>query len=175
MVKHTLLFLALSTACAAPLTETVSAPIAGVAAKARFTVVEFFSSDCGCQRAHDERLKELAAEFLPLGVQFVAVDSEAGATEGKDDAERRARGYPFALLTDNQGAWADALGATYATYVVVLDERGGVLYRGGIDSDKQHLTADASLWLRETLSRLVRGEAPRVSRTNALGCVLRRR
>ena len=143
--------------------------------RAPFTVIVFFSADCPCQRAHDPRLRELFAQYRPRGVEVVAVDAEATATPASDRDEALARGYPFPLLTDPDGAVADALGAVWATYAVVVDASGRVRYRGGLDSDRTHLTEGAALWLRDALDRVLAGGEPEPAETSSLGCALRRR
>lgn len=141
---------------------------------APLTVVVFFSSHCPCQRAHDERLRALAAKYVPAGVRFVLVDAEVDATQPGDDGEARARGYPFPVLADPSGSLADSLGAEYATYTVVLDAQRRIRYQGGIDSDKQQMTADAHFYLRDALDDLLGGRSPAVPVGKTLGCVLRR-
>ena len=142
---------------------------------APLTVVVFFSSHCPCQRAHDERLRSLSARYAQAGVRFVLVDAESDADRRKDEAEARVRGYPFPVLADPSGSLADALGAEYATYTVVLDAAQRIRYEGGIDSDKQHLTEDARFYLRDALDDLLAGRSPTVPVGKTLGCVLRRR
>ncbi len=161
-------------AAALPGSDGAAHRIADLARGAPFTVVTFFSADCPCQRVHDARLREMAAGYRARGVAFVAVDSEATATPAGDADEARRRGYPFPLLTDARGAVADALGAEYATYTVVLDASLRVRYRGAIDSDKAHLTDDADPYLRDALDRLLAGREPERAATEALGCALRR-
>ena len=141
---------------------------------APLTVVVFFSSHCPCQRAHDDRLRALAATYAPAGVRFVLVDAEADATPQRDEVETKARRYPFPVLANPSGSLADSLGAEYATYTVVLDAQHRVRYQGGIDSDKQHLTEDARFYLRDALDDLLAGRAPAVPQGKTLGCVLRR-
>jgi Redoxin len=142
---------------------------------APLTVVVFFSSHCPCQRAHDDRLRALAAKYAQAGVRFVLVDAEADATRQQDEVEARARAYPFPILADPSGSLADSLGAEYATYSVVLDAKQRVRYQGGIDSDKQHLTEDANFYLRDAIDDLLGGRSPTVPVGKTLGCVLRRK
>jgi peroxiredoxin len=160
---------------ALPGTDGAPRRLTDLARQAPFTVIVFFSAGCPCQRAHDARLRELHALYGGRGVQLVAVDSEAGATVAADRDEARARGYPFPILSDPEGAAADALGATWATFAVVVDAGGRVRYRGGLDSDRIHVTEGASLWLRDALDRLLAGREPEPAETEALGCALRRR
>jgi peroxiredoxin len=186
-MKHAVILFLTLAGCAPSQTATPRVPdaavigsdgaahrLADLARGAPFTVVTFFSASCPCQRAHDARLREIAARFRERGVAFVAVDSEAMATPAVDAAEARSRDYPYPLLTDAKGALADALGAEYATYSVVLDASLRVRYRGAVDSDKNHLREDARFFLRDALDQLLAGREPELAAVEALGCALRR-
>jgi hypothetical protein len=142
---------------------------------ADLTVVTFFSSECPCQRFHDARLVALARAYAPRGVRFVAIDAESDATAARDEAEARARGYPFPVLADPNGAWADRFEVVFATETLVLDREGRVRYRGGIDSDRTHAADAPHLWLHDALEALLDGHEPQVRASKALGCALRRR
>ncbi|MFI5298034.1 MAG: redoxin domain-containing protein [Polyangiales bacterium] len=141
---------------------------------ADWTVLVFISRDCPCVAAHDARLRELAATFASRGVRFFAIDSELGGTPEIAAAEARTRQYPFPIVVDAGAHLADQLGAEYATHTVIMNRAGQVLYRGGIDSDKQSLHADATMYLRDALTDLIAGKVPRVSESTALGCSLRK-
>jgi peroxiredoxin len=143
-----------------------------LAAIAPLTVIIFFSPGCHCLSAHDPRLRALYDADHPRGVQFVAVDSEVGASPERDAAEAARRGYPFPILVDRRARLADALGAKFASFVVVIDDRARVHYRGGIDSDETHLHADAKPYLREALEDLLDHREPALPETQALGCAL---
>ena len=143
-----------------------------VAPGAKLTVIEFFSHHCPCQEAHDPRLRELAKSYGPRGVAFYAVDSEAGATIERDQKESAARGYPYPVLIDVGGKLARSLGATYATYTIVLDAQGRLLYGGGIDTDKSHLTEGATPYLKNALDEALASGKVETSHTEAFGCAL---
>lgn len=136
------------------------------------TVYVFFSAHCPCVAAHDERLGDLARRYGPRGVTFLAIDSEVEATAARDAAEARARGYPFPILLDPGGRAARALGAVYATYSVVVDARGEVRYRGGLDSDKNRLGRAPAMYLRDALDDVLADRAVRHDDEEALGCAL---
>jgi len=139
---------------------------------AKLTVIEFFSAHCPCQTKHDERLRAIAEEYAPRGVRVVAVDSEidAGAARAREEAERRH--YPFPILIDPNGTAAYALDASYATYALVVDRDGRILYAGGIDSDKYHLTDDATPFLRDALEDALADRPVRRPAGKTLGCAL---
>ncbi|HEY5373281.1 MAG TPA: redoxin family protein [Polyangiaceae bacterium] len=153
-----------------PGTDGLSHPL--VDPGAAFTVVEFFSARCPCQAKHDERLQGLVASYRDQGVAFVAVDSEADATLSRDKVEAARRGYSYAILVDPDGRAARAMKADYATYSLLLDRTGRVLYRGGIDSDRSHLRDDAIPYLRNAIDDAVAARAIRVPAARTLGCSL---
>jgi len=143
-----------------------------VAPGAKLTVLEFFSHHCPCQEAHDPRLRELAQSYASRGVTFYAVDSESGASIERDQKESSARGYPYPVLIDGSGKLARAVGATYATYTVILDAEGHVVYGGGIDTDKSHLTDGATPYLKNALEDALTSGKVKNPHTEAFGCAL---
>lgn len=140
-----------------------------------YTVVIFFSTECHVLTVHDERVRQLAAEFAPRGVRFLGVDPEVGATLDRDRAEVERRRYPFPIALDRGGELARTFGAAYAGYSVVLDRDGNIRYRGGIDSDRVRLRDDATPYLGDALRDLLAGKSPRLAEGKALGCALRLR
>jgi hypothetical protein len=141
-------------------------------AGAKLTVVEFFSAHCPCQAKHDERLRAIAAEYGPRGVRVIAVDSEVGANMVRARREGERRRYPFPILIDPEGTAASALHASYATYALVVDRDGRLLYAGGIDSDRSHLTDEATPFLRDALDDALAERPIRRPYGKTLGCAL---
>lgn len=143
-------------------------------ARSPLTVVVFYGDHCPCFRVHEARLRDLSREVLPRGVRVILVDSEISASVERDERAATERGLP-AIALDPGARLADALGADYATFSVVLDANGRVRYRGGIDSDKERLHEDATPYLRDALEDLLAGRDPRVPEGKALGCALQKR
>jgi hypothetical protein len=143
-----------------------------LASRAPFTVFFFFSRHCPCVATHDGRLGELYARFHARGVQFIAVDSEVGASPDRESLEAQKHGYAFPIWIDTGAALARALGAEYASYSVIADAHGVVHYAGGIDSDKSHLRDDAEWFVGNALDDLLAGQEPRVPHGKTLGCAL---
>jgi len=140
--------------------------------RAPWTVLVFFSPTCHCLEQHDARLRALYEAYHLRGVQFFMVDSEVRGSPDRDEAEAHRRGYPFPIVRDAGAALANELGATYATYSVVLDAQGRIHYDGGIDSDKNHLHDDATPYLRDALDDLLAGRPPHRAEAKTLGCAL---
>ncbi len=137
------------------------------------TALVFYADHCPCFAAHAARLAALARDFEPRGVRFLLIDSEVNATLGRDAAETRERGYVLPILIDHGARVASALGAEYATYTVVLDRDGHVVYRGGIDDERHHLTSHPDEYLRHALDDVVARRPVRRPEAEVLGCALR--
>ncbi len=173
-VKPLLLGALLSAACTSAGPRVAAIDPSALPSHAPFTVLVFYAKECNCLVAHDARLVELYGRFHDRGVAFLFVDSEVGADQARDDAELRRRGYPFPVVIDRGAKLANALGAEYATYSVVVDDAGRVRYHGGIDSDKSHLHEDATPYLGDALDDLVAGRPVRAAANEGLGCALRK-
>jgi peroxiredoxin len=145
-----------------------------LAAKAPLTVVVFISAECPCLEAHLARLHALSTTYAPRGVKFVAVDSEVGASPARAASEAAKLGLPFPVMVDPGAKLADAVGAEYATFTVVVDREARVRYGGGIDTDKRKLHPDATPYVAEALDDLLAGHPPRRTEGKALGCSLRK-
>lgn len=149
--------------------ERIALP--GDLARARLTVLVFYADGCPCMRAHDGRVRDLVADYGPRGVDVRLVDSETEATFARDAEAARARALPPIVLAP-EAALARALGATRATYTVVLDAGGHVRYRGAFDSDKNRLSDAPDTYLRDALDDLLAGRTPRRAEVSTLGCSL---
>jgi len=152
--------------------ETVD--VRRLAEGAELTVLIFFSGHCHCLDQHEPRLKALDEQYRSRGVQLVMIDSETNASPERDRVEALRRGYPFPILGDRGAVLADRLHAEYATYCVIVDRQARVLYRGGIDTDKSHLSDDATPYLKNAIDDLLAGHAPRIAEGKALGCALQK-
>jgi peroxiredoxin len=138
----------------------------------RLTVLLFSAWHCPCQAVHDARLNALYARYHARGVDFFAVDSEAGGDIRTDAANAAARGYAFPVLLDPGAGLARALHAEYATESFVVDRQGTVRYHGGLDTDQKTLHENAVPLLTNALDDLLAGNAPRSAETPPLGCAL---
>jgi len=141
--------------------------------RSKLTVLVFYSEHCPCFRVHEQRLVELERAYGARGVRVIFVDSEVSASVERDSHAAAERGLP-AIALDPGAKLADAVGADYATYSVVLDPQGRIRYRGGIDSDKDRLHDDAQSFLRDAVDDLMAGREPRVAEGKALGCALQK-
>lgn len=182
LAKH--LVLVATIACAPPVTRTPAVTVVDTSgarttfpndlARSKLTVLLFYSDHCPCFRVHAERIRQLSRTYASQGVSFLLVDSEVGATLDRDRNAAQERDLP-PIAIDPGARIAEAVGAEYATYTVVLDAKGQVRYRGGIDSDKNRLTDDRREYLRAALDALLAEREPPWKEGKALGCALQTR
>jgi hypothetical protein len=152
--------------------DGTSRSLAAEVAAHDFTVVLFFSAECPVVRSHDARIIALAKIFPQ--VHFLAVDAQATATLEGAKASVEKRSYPFPMVVDAKGTWADALGVRFSATVVVLERAGRVRYFGGIDDRRVETSPTAKPFLESALEKLLAGKEPEPSTTRPLGCVLKR-
>jgi peroxiredoxin len=102
-------------------------------AEKKLVVVAFVGCGCPVAKLYAPRLVELAREYEPKGVAFLAVNSNQH--DSIRDITRFAGEYkvPFPILKDAGNTLADRLGAVQVPEVFVLDTGRVVRYGGRID------------------------------------------
>ena len=141
---------------------------------AKVLVLVFTSNTCPYAIDARERLNVLSRETAEQGVQFVAINANAGP---RDDLKTmgevsRESEMAFPYLKDATGEVSQAHGALRTPEFVVLDAMRKVVYLGSLDDDPEgkqvtkHYVADA---IRAALA----GEAPPVAETPPVGCLIK--
>jgi len=143
--------------------------------KAGLTVLLFFTAECPVQKAHDDRVRDIAKAYAPRGVTFYAVSSEIGADVAAERAEAKRRALGMPLLEDKGAALANALGVEYSTHVVVLDKERHIVYSGAVDADRTHLTEGGEPYLKNALDAALDNKPIPKAKTEALGCPIRKK
>ncbi len=137
------------------------------------TVVVFIATGCPVGDLYLPRLGELAQEYGPKGVRFVAIDSSRGE-EPKQVAEHMARhGAAFPVLMDGGHAAADALMAERTCESLVIDAGHRLRYRGAIDDQytrTAHKDRPARRHLAQALDAVLAGREVADKATPVSGC-----
>jgi peroxiredoxin len=102
-------------------------------AASKLVVVAFLGADCPLANRYADRLVELARQYGPRGVAFVAIDSNQQDGLAQLAHLARVHKIEFPLLKDPGNAVADRFDAQRTPEVFVLDARRVVRYRGRID------------------------------------------
>jgi peroxiredoxin len=136
------------------------------------TVIAFTCCHCPVAVAYEDRFVEFAKAYKDKGVNFVAVNANAGETieEMKERAEEKDLPYPYVLDADSSSA--KDFGATRTPELYVLDGQGNVVYHGAFDSNMDKTQADDQ-YVVAAVEAVLAGKKPTVSETKAVGCGIR--
>jgi Redoxin len=144
----------------------------------RATVVYWTCNHCPYAQAWHDRLIELARDYGPRGVRFLAVNSNDLASYPQDGPDAmRARveadgGWPNPYLFDADQSVAKAFGAERTPDVFVFDSDLRLRYRGAPDADYEDPGLDA-VWVREALDAVLEGREPERPETPPVGCTIK--
>ncbi|MCC6510338.1 MAG: redoxin domain-containing protein [Pirellulaceae bacterium] len=150
--------------------STVSLP-----EKAPAVVICFLGTECPLARQYAPRLQRLADRYAAQGVVFIGVDSNLQDSLAEVSQFCQANNIRMPIGMDYDQQVSVTLGATRTPEVFVLDSRRAVRYQGRIDD--QYLPGitkpqAAVSELVEALDAILRDEPVRVTRTQAVGCLI---
>jgi peroxiredoxin len=139
----------------------------------KITVIAFLSVQCPISNAYNERIRELAADYVQQSVSFLAINSSANETVAEIKAHVEKQGFQFPILKDKGNKVADLYHAERTPEIFVVDAQGILRYHGRIDNS--HLPIHVKRRdLREALNELLAGKPVSVPEAKALGCVIKR-
>ncbi len=145
--------------------------------KAEFaTVVMFLCNHCPYVKHVNAGLVQLANDYLPLGVKFVAISSNDVSNYPDDAPEKMAEvarelAYPFPYLYDETQTVAKAYHASCTPDFSVFDSNLRCVYRGQLDESRPKsdlpVTGES---LRAALDALLAGEEIKGEQIPSAGC-----
>ncbi len=141
-------------------------------------VIVFSCNHCPYVQAYEDRLISLQNEFKSKGVQFVAINAN-DATNYPDDSfenmvkRAQEKNFNFPYLRDESQEVAKAYRASHTPHLFVFDQNRKLAYTGKIDDNWQNPELVKERYLREALSALSEGKAPKESATFAIGCTIK--
>jgi peroxiredoxin len=140
------------------------------------TVVMFICNHCPYVVHVNSELVRLAKDYMPKGVNFIAIssnDAEAYPDDapGKMKEAAKRLGYPFPYLYDESQETARAYDAACTPDFYVFDSELKLVYRGQLDdsrpSTKLPLTGKD---MREALDNVLAGEPVTILQRPSIGC-----
>ena len=149
-------------------------PAAGTAPA---TVVFWTCNHCPYALAWHDRLVEVARDYGPQDVRFLAVNSNDAERYPRDSLEAmRERvleeGWPFPYLHDESQQAARDWAAQTTPHLYVLGRDLRIRYEGAPDADHMN-PAENAAWLREALDAVLAGEDPPRDATDPVGCSIK--
>ena len=147
----------------------------------KLVVVAFLGVECPLSKLYAARLAELAKQYSPQGVAFLAVDANRQDSVTEMAQFAKAHGLEFAFLKDLNNTLADSLGAARNPQVFVLDADRVVRYSGRVDDQYGFDTGSgyarpvaAKRDLANALDELLAGKSVTQPTTEAIGCLIGR-
>jgi hypothetical protein len=138
----------------------------------RDNLVMFVHPKCPCTRATMEELNRILARANPKpSVRVLFYKPSQASNDWTDGALwQTASSMPgVQVMTDTNGKFAKAFGATTSGYVLFYNPKGDLLFRGGITPGRDHAGDNAG---EDAISDLLLGKTAAVSQTPVYGCSL---
>jgi len=141
----------------------------------RYLVVFFTCNHCPYVLGSDETTRQTALKYKPLGVDFVAINSNSANTYREDDYEHMVKRmqqyqFPWIYLHDKTQEIAKKYGALRTPHFYVFDELRRMVYTGrGVDNPKDAKNSKV-FDLDRALEELTSGKEISIKLTNPIGC-----
>jgi peroxiredoxin len=139
-------------------------------------VVMFICNHCPFVKYINNELTRVANDYMPLNVQFYAINSNDVSTYPADSPEHmvqtaKEQAYPFPYLYDETQGVAKAYQAACTPDFFVFDKEHKLVYRGQLDNARpgnhEPITGEC---IRETLDCLLEGRPVTIEQKPSMGC-----
>lgn len=136
-------------------------------------VLVWVSAQCPVVKSYNERINQVADELKAKGINLIGINSNA--TESLDWVASSARevGYKFPVLIDKGNVLADKLEATVTPEFYYFDKGNVLLYHGALDNDRSGKNVTTN-YLRDAFDAALSQKPIQTSKTNAIGCSIKR-
>jgi len=140
------------------------------------TVVMFICNHCPYVKHLQGQLVELANDYIPQGVAFIAISSNDADGYPEDRPERMQEvaqrlGYPFPYLYDEPQEVAKAYKAACTPDFYIFDQEMKLVYRGQLDSSRPNSGVPVTGQdVRSALDNLLAGKPVDPHQVPSLGC-----
>ncbi len=140
-------------------------------------VVVFIGTECTVNNVYMPRLAELHKTYTPLGVQFLAINSNHQDKADHVAAHAKEYAIPFPVLKDEGNVVADQFAAQRTPEAFVLDAEHTVRYQGRIDDQygvgvKRSVPAHRDV--AAALDQLLAGKPVKHPSAPVSGCIIAR-
>ncbi|MET0356431.1 MAG: redoxin domain-containing protein [Cellvibrio sp.] len=153
--------------------------------KGKTVVLEWTNNECPFVVKHYDKsnnIPGLQKEFTGKGVVWLQVISSAQGKQGHLDgagaikANKDRNSAPTNTLLDPQGTLAKLYGAQTSPHFFIINDKGVLVYKGGIDSVPSSKAEDipgATNYVREALTAIASGKKVPTASTKPYGCSIK--
>lgn len=152
--------------------------------RGKTVVLEWSNNECPFVRKHYDsgNMQRLQQDATAAGVVWLQVLSSAPGKQGYADGPTALRlnsarsAVPSDVVLDPSGSLGRLYGAQTTPHIFIIDAKGTLVYKGGIDSiataDKADI-AQAEPYVREALDALAKGKKIANNSTRPYGCSIK--
>lgn len=142
-----------------------------IKSKKKVGVFYFLSATCPCSKGTFEYLNNLQKKYPNF--QFMGFHSNKMVSRGVAQNYFSKYEIEFPIFFDKKLNFANKFNALKTPHVFVLDERGEILYHGGVTNSRFFKNAK-KFYLEEALKEIDQGKKPSKQFARALGCYIER-
>lgn len=147
--------------------------------KGKALVVMFICNHCPYVIHVNSELIKLANKYIPLGINFVAINPNDANSYPDDSPENMAKlakklNYPFPYLYDETQEIAKKYNAACTPDFSIFDEDLLCIYRGQLDDSRPNSSTPLSgTDIRSALDKIIRNESINTIQTPSSGCSIK--
>jgi peroxiredoxin len=141
----------------------------------KYLVVFFTCNHCPYVLGSDELTRTTVDKFAPVGVKFVAINSNSANTYEEDDFNHMVKRmeehkFPWIYLWDESQDIALKYGALRTPHFYVFDENRKLVYTGRAVDNPRDVSKVTENNLERALNELTSGKQISINKTNPIGC-----
>lgn len=138
-------------------------------------LVIFSCNTCPWVIRWEDRYVEMADEYLPKGVGFIAVNSNEANFNSVDNLEEmrkhaKENNYNFPYVQDFGSRLARSFGASRTPHIFLFNSENTLVYRGAIDDNAKDAKKVDEPFLANAIDAMLDGDHIEIASTKALGC-----
>jgi len=153
--------------------------------KGKTVVLEWTNHECPFVKKHYDKsgnIPALQKEFTAKGIVWLQVISSAPGKQGNVDSATAIKlnkdrsAVPTNTLLDPEGTLAKLYGAQTSPHFFIINDKGVLVYKGGVDSvasNKPEDIAGATNYVRESLNAIAAGQKVPNPSTKPYGCSIK--
>jgi len=142
------------------------------------TLVIFMCNHCPYVQAVDDRINQLAKDYIPKGLQVFGINPNDAQKYPDDNFEAmkekaQEKGYVFPYLHDESQEVAHAYGAVCTPDFFLYDAALKLKYRGRLDNNWKDARAVKRQDLRDAIEALLAGKTLSQEQMPSMGCSIK--
>lgn len=141
------------------------------AQQAKAEVILFLSAKCPCVYNHKQPVHDLINQYGDE-INFKAVFIRKQDDKEAQDQMAKSLGWDMEFIQDADGHYLETYQPSVYSDAVLLNDKGEVIYRGGIDDGPLNSGWIKNFYLKNAIDDYRKGEPVRVKEAKGIGCLI---